>query len=737
MQNQNQKIANNKQNQSNPKKEKDSVQADKAIELMRYNKINAKNAFDINVDFIESLSNILNKNEEAAWQKASASLDVSAKVYGYRVDSVHSETFQFLGGLNRNKKGEKEGKENPEEEKEVEEEKKNNAKVRRGQNTLETNLNKLNLTKYDLDTEVDPLFSIMTSKFNEINANGLLLNTIPLDERLNYILESKKVDNKNKKLNNDNNKENLNLNQNEEIKEMDINSDDSYENLRSKKEKKDPFLLNLEKNNYLDDESEPPKPIVCSEDMLQIPESIKSVLADFKSENPIDQFTKEKICPELTIFKQSRELTENENNDLFLKHFKEEINLAEFKKNNEYLDAQGIQEEPENIDDSEHLDMENIPEDANEESNNNENVIDPNDIKDIEDSSMDPNLQMNRGELNNNLSMSLFKYDDLIEHSQKFGSGNLDILKNLPQFNQFQQNFGKIEGKNFFSKNMILGLNKKKQGGQRKKKEEILFEFNEDNEININELLSEKSNKNRKKKGYDFTNDYENKKKVKCFYNYDKLATFRLFTINNKTIYSKEIDNDINLVEQEQKIIDKIEEEQYDNNNDFGNNDNDGFDNYSGNQNNSKDFNNNAFFQSEKEIEKNFGRLYRRFDIRSLKNKIWNNYENQFPNDNIDFRNIISNMSKEMTDDELYSISTSTCFVCMLHLCNEKNLFVNQNNINTFYVEKDSDGYKSESISKRKGDDDITKPKTRKKKNKKKIDNSDEDEDEEMIMNEE
>ena len=732
MQNQNQKIANNKQNQSNPKKEKDSVQADEAIELMRYNKINAKNAFDINVDFIESLSNILNKNEEAAWQKASASLDVSAKVYGYRVDSVHSETFQFLGGLNRNKKGEKEGKENPEEEKEVEEEKKNNAKVRRGQNTLETNLNKLNLTKYDLDTEVDPLFSIMTSKFNEINANGLLLNTIPLDERLNYILESKKVDDKNKKFNN--NKENLN--QNEEIKEMDINSDDSYENLRSKKEKKDPFLLNLEKNNYLDEESEPPKPIVCSEDMLQIPDSIKSVLADFKSENPIDQFIKEKICPELTIFKQSRELTENENNDLFLKHFKEEINLAEFKKNNEYLDAQGIQEEPENIDDSEHLDMENIPEDANEESNNNENVIDPNDIKDIEDSSMDPNLQMNRGELNNNLSMSLFKYDDLIEHSEKFGSGNLDILKNLQQFNQFQQNFGKIEGKNFFNKNMILGLNKKKQGGQRKKKEEILFEFNEDNEININELLSEKSNKNRKKKGYDFTNDFENKKKVKCFYNYDKLATFRLFTINNKTIYSKEIDNDINLVEQEQKIIDKIEEEQYDNNNDFGNNDNEGFDNYSGNQNNSKDFNNNAFFQSEKEIEKNFGRLYRRFDIRSLKNKIWNNYENQFPNDNIDFRNIISNMSKEMTDDELYSISTSTCFVCMLHLCNEKNLFVNQKDINTFYVEKDSDGYKSESISKRKGDDDITKPKTRKKKNKKKIENND-DEDEEMIMNEE
>ena len=143
MQNQPPERNNNQQNQAVPKKESDTVKADKAIELMRYNKINAKNAFDINVDFIESLSNLLNKNEESAWQRASASLDVSAKVYGYRVDSVHSETFQFLGGLNRNKKGGEEQKENPEEEKENGEEKKNTVKIRRGQNTLETNLNRI------------------------------------------------------------------------------------------------------------------------------------------------------------------------------------------------------------------------------------------------------------------------------------------------------------------------------------------------------------------------------------------------------------------------------------------------------------------------------------------------------------------------------------------------------------------------------------------------------------------
>jgi condensin complex subunit 2 len=55
----------------------------------------------VNVEFLENLPNFLYKNEESAWHKASASLDASAKIYGYRVDCVHSDTFKFLGGLNR------------------------------------------------------------------------------------------------------------------------------------------------------------------------------------------------------------------------------------------------------------------------------------------------------------------------------------------------------------------------------------------------------------------------------------------------------------------------------------------------------------------------------------------------------------------------------------------------------------------------------------------------------------
>ena len=648
---------------------------------------------------------MLNKNEESAWQKASASLDVSAKIYGYRVDSVHSETFKFLGGLNRNKKEEEEKEEKKEEEKENEDNKKEN-KIRRGQNTLETNINKLNLTKYDLETEVDPLFSIMTSKFNESTAEGLLLNTIPLDDKLNYILESKE-----KKSDDNKKKENKNDIKNEENKDLNILSEDSNDNLGNKKSE----YLSLARN--LEEDENNKNPICCSDNMDLIPDDIKNVLNNFTQENNVDDFVKLKICPDLSIFRQTRALNLNENNDLFLKYFKDEINNAEKRKIVEYEGGEGIQEEPEELEnqyDDGH--MENAPE-----GSENENGIDPNEIKDIEEPSQE-NGNLNNFSRNENTSMSLFKYDDLIEHSEKFGSGNVEMLKNLPQFNKFSKAFEKIENKGFLNKNNILGINKK--DGGKKKKEEKLFEFNEENEVDINKILTEPKSKNMPK-AYDFTNDYENKRKIKCFYHYDKLSSFKLYTINNKTIFSREIEGDINAQDQEQKILDNIEEDEGNMLGDGGeNNDIGGFEGEASMVNDIAG-RNNTFYQNEKEIEKNFGRLYRRFDIRNLKNKIWNNYENFFPNDNIDFRKIVSNMSKEMNEDELYSISTPTCFVCMLHLCNENNLYINQKDINTFYVEKDQNGEKSALSSKTKSND-ITKPKNKRSKKLKKKDDEDE-----------
>jgi hypothetical protein len=50
-----------------------------------------------------------------------------------------------------------------------------------------------------LEFEVDPLFKLMTSKFNDLGAKGFLLNTLPLDNNIDILLESKHEQVENKK----------------------------------------------------------------------------------------------------------------------------------------------------------------------------------------------------------------------------------------------------------------------------------------------------------------------------------------------------------------------------------------------------------------------------------------------------------------------------------------------------------------------------------------------------------
>lgn len=143
----------------------------------------------------------MNKKEDNSWQKASASLDATAKIYGYRVDSVHTETYKFLGGLSRNEKQDDNNNNDEEGQRQGEEEKRDKDRRAHGKHegysTLEKDVKKLNLNKYDLEFEVDPLFRSMTAKFNETGARGLLLNNLPLDSNLDLLLESKEEEAKN------------------------------------------------------------------------------------------------------------------------------------------------------------------------------------------------------------------------------------------------------------------------------------------------------------------------------------------------------------------------------------------------------------------------------------------------------------------------------------------------------------------------------------------------------------
>ena len=639
---------------------------------------------------------MLVKNEESAWQKASASLDATAKIYGFRVDSVHSETFKFLGGLNRNKKELNLREDNNDEIQEGGDETKKKEKIRRGVNTLETNINKLNLSKYDIDSEVDPLFSVMTSKFNESSARGLLLNTIPLDENMNYILESKKeendipnpfVDEKDNKREKDDSKSN---NDTESL------SNGQSEASGNRKIKEALVLANNLQKKEEDNGENKNIPVTCSQDFEHTREGIKKLLKSFIKDNKIDDFIKLQICPDLTIFRESRKLNNEDANISFINTFKDEINHADKKMlQNDFDDNNSLIDE----EDQDNLaivegEEEEIQEGTSQNSNNDLNTGENNENnQNLEN----PNLN-NISNFNpkNNESLTVFKYEDLIERAGHFGSGN---TQNLPQFMNFAKNFGKLDKNNFFNKGSMLGLNNKKEGGVKKKKEEKNFIFNEQNEVNINDLFTDLRSKILNKAN-DYSNDYEKRRKAKCFFHFDKLSQFKLFTITGKTIMSKDIDNDLDIAQQEKNLEeekqenDAIEAGENENQNDIiGFEKNNEYDN---------------FYQNEKKAEKNFGRLYRKFDIRSLKKKIWSSYE-EIKEDKIDFKNVVTNMSKSMNEDELFSISTPTCFVCMLHLCNEKNLFIEQKDMNTFYIEKDPDGNKSSKSSgkkKRKNDDD-------------------------------
>ena len=79
------------------------------IKLSAENKINVKNAFSLEIiDFMTYLIKKQDK-EMSNLQVASTSLDVSAKIYGYRVDGVHTDILKMIGGLDKQDKKDSNG----------------------------------------------------------------------------------------------------------------------------------------------------------------------------------------------------------------------------------------------------------------------------------------------------------------------------------------------------------------------------------------------------------------------------------------------------------------------------------------------------------------------------------------------------------------------------------------------------------------------------------------------------
>ncbi|EGD76028.1 hypothetical protein PTSG_11637 [Salpingoeca rosetta] len=162
------------------------------IKMCSENKINQKNSWELPlIDYITDVMSA-RPGELTNFQMASVTLDASVKIYSCRVDSIHSEAYKVLGGISRSDKKAGALTDNHDDDEDDDENggKKKRKRRARAVNTLESNPASLNVKKFDLQFDVDPLFKQTSAAFDEGGARGLLLNHLTVDETGTLVFDS-------------------------------------------------------------------------------------------------------------------------------------------------------------------------------------------------------------------------------------------------------------------------------------------------------------------------------------------------------------------------------------------------------------------------------------------------------------------------------------------------------------------------------------------------------------------
>ena len=170
------------------------------IRLSSENKITTKNSFELNlIEYIdEVLKSTIGAPGEGNFQVASCTLDASVKIYSCRVDRVHNEAYRMLGTLTRSKQPNAKADEEGDDEAKKAEEKTGTSKAAAAagarslslEATLEHNTAALDVKKFDVEFDVDPMFSKMGKVFDSGGASGMLLANLPLSRDLEVVFDS-------------------------------------------------------------------------------------------------------------------------------------------------------------------------------------------------------------------------------------------------------------------------------------------------------------------------------------------------------------------------------------------------------------------------------------------------------------------------------------------------------------------------------------------------------------------
>ena len=169
------------------------------LPVPREQKVNEKNSWSL--DLINHMGRDINEasgdggEEITNFQRAAGTLEAGIKIYSYRVDSVYTETFKLMGGLNRSSKRDGQGEEEEDEEADATEDgapkpKKEKVNKRVATAFLESNPANLCLKKLEMSFDVDPLFHQTSAKFDEGGAKGLLLHNLPVQHGCALVFDS-------------------------------------------------------------------------------------------------------------------------------------------------------------------------------------------------------------------------------------------------------------------------------------------------------------------------------------------------------------------------------------------------------------------------------------------------------------------------------------------------------------------------------------------------------------------
>ncbi|RDA90362.1 hypothetical protein CP533_3364 [Ophiocordyceps camponoti-saundersi (nom. inval.)] len=160
------------------------------------NKINATNSWNFAlIDYFHDMS-LLKEGDGVNFQKASCTLDGCVKIYTNRVDSVATETGKLLSGLADSKSKDRDP-DAAESEDDADADADGNARTktkkktqRSSEATLAPSFASLQLKKFELEFAVDPLFKKASADFDEGGARGLLLNHLMIDSRGRIVFDS-------------------------------------------------------------------------------------------------------------------------------------------------------------------------------------------------------------------------------------------------------------------------------------------------------------------------------------------------------------------------------------------------------------------------------------------------------------------------------------------------------------------------------------------------------------------